>query len=43
MSRSPVKRLDKVQSEGELISNKNDESAAVPAFNEEDYQRWLKQ
>ena len=40
MSRSPGKRLDKVQSEGELI--KNDDSVPV-AFSEEDFQRWLKQ
>ena len=43
MSRSPGKRLDKVQSEGELINNKTDDGAAVPQINEEDFQRWLKQ
>ena len=41
MSRSPAKRLDKVQSEGELPS-KNDDTT-VPTINEEDFQRWLKQ
>ena len=41
MSRSPGKRLDKVQSEGELIS-KNEDSTAV-TINEEDFQRWMKQ
>ena len=40
MSRSPAKRLDKVQSEGELIKNDND---AAVSFSEEDFQRWLKQ
>ena len=35
MSRSPGKRLDKVQSEGELIS-KNEDSTAV-TINEEDF------
>ena len=40
MSRSPAKRLDKVQSDGELI--KTDDNAAVQ-ISEEDFQRWLKQ
>ena len=40
MSKSPAKRLDKVQSDGELI--KTDDNAAVQ-ISEEDFQRWLKQ